>query len=132
MSVKINKLEDEAIVVVSFGGQLNNVRITEEAQPETRRRKKKETAPGVDYVILDLSNARPTLNDMVQSLAHARQGMAAMSEQADWRYILAGSDQMVRLAASAIHQEQAGHGEVLTALNVRDAIAYARKHSTRI
>lgn len=127
----IEKLPGEAITVITVNGSiLKNMASKDREEAQHRVQSIVEETPGLDYLIMDLQGIELTFSELVMVLAKARDQIAAMGGKtyidANMRYLLVGSDDLIDLAAEALHQEQYGNIDVRVFPTVDIAVDFAR------
>lgn len=127
----IEKLPGEAITIITVNGSiLKNMASQESKQAKHKVQSIVEETPGLDYLIMDLQGIELTFSELVMVLARARDQIAALGGKtyidANIRYVLVGSDDLIDLAAEALYQEQYGNIEVQVFPTVDVAVDFAR------
>ncbi len=127
----IEKLHDEAITIVTVNGSLlNNMASQEGEKARQTVQSIVEETPGLDYLIMDLRDIELTFSELVMVLAKARDRIVGMGGKsyidAQVRYVLVGSDDLIDLAAEAFHQEQYGNIDIRVFPTIDMAVDFAR------
>lgn len=128
----IEKLPSEAITVITVNGSILKDIVSEDHERAHHRVQSIiEETPGLDYLIMDLQRIKLTFSELVMVLANARDEIAALGGKAyidaNIRYLLVGSGDLIDLAAEALHQEQYGNIEVRVFPTVDMAVDFARR-----
>jgi hypothetical protein len=131
----IEKLPGEAITIITINGSiLKNMVSEDREQVQHQVQSIVEETPGLDYLIMDLHDIELTFSELVMVLAKARDQIAMIGGKtyidANMRYLLVGSDELIDLAAEALHQEQYGNIEVQVFPTVGAAVDFARSELT--
>lgn len=134
MSIQVERLPGESILVISFTGSLvNAIRSPGHALMHRQIADLIAETPGVITLIVDIREANLSFSDMVLALDNVRREIAEMGGSSfaakNFRYTLVGQGDLVELTADAMGQKQYGQIEVLLFSTPDEAIYHARRQS---
>ena len=121
MSVKVEKLPEEPVIVLTYEGHLDVETVT---SAFAQSRALAESMSGVVYRISDVRLGQGDFRDVIQVMGQVRAGVPGSSADPKIKGVLVGTHQMARLYADMMRQSQFGGVQIPFFKTVEEALDY--------
>ncbi len=121
MSVKVEKLPDEPVIILTYEGHLD---VETVRTAFTQSLVLAESTPGVVYRISDVRLGEGDFRDVMQVMEQVRAGIPGSSADPKIKGVFVGTHQMARLYAEMMRQSQFGGVQIPFFKTVEEALDY--------
>jgi hypothetical protein len=127
MSVKVERLPSEPIIVLTYQGHMDVETVT---SAFIESAKLAEQIDGVVYRISDVRLGEGDFGDVMKIIVEIRKGIPGSTADPKIRGVFVGGHQMVRLYADILKQEQFGATNIPFFKSMEEALEYIRVDRT--